>query len=608
MFVTKADILMLNEALTKRENQQFDSLVAMLQTIAANHAATHANDTTDAGDGSTVQEPDKSISGADINALADKMIPILQQKSEDVAAAEKKEEHLKMIRSMYGRPVGQTDTLALNDSIGVRYLLKLTQKINVTGIQTYLMEQDYTGYNYNTLSTFSFLGYMVDGNTGSIGAAFPEDQVKSIKEARAAGCNLQLIFFDKKTSNIQALLKKPAAQRAFADSLARLLRQQLADGVTIYFQHLPANQRSAFTSFIRILSETLQQADKKYKVNVVVPAYDKYLNYDLRALNAYVTFFLIDFTQATGNIAGALAPLDSDPLQSVSGAVSRYLQGDVPPGKISLLLSYYGAVWKKGKEGAPDVFSRYVSYSDIRKQYPSDTIPLFDEDAAAFFIEVKDKYGAVNEEIWFDNALSLGLKYDFLLKNELGGVAIWTLGADKGYTDLSDALVDKFVVTDTVFLDTVLLRPYIPKEMTFLQKVMRELRVYAILFRDPCSVDASQYEGDTYFIYIALFFLLLFIITGIVYYSFVRREGEIWKWREKVLVLLVAEILLVVVSTFMVFFLNKQIPFVGLSNVQGHCHSIPLTSVLIILASGFVLGLLIMRFLLQPLLKNKEVP
>ncbi len=608
LVVSKDDIRKLNAALTKKENQQFDSLMALLNQIAASHANEPAGPATDTAGKKAVQEPDSAVPGTDLDALVDKMMPILQQKSEEQDAGNAKAAHLNTVRSLYGRPPDQVDTLRMGDSLGARYLVRLSQKVNVMGIQPYWMEQDYTTYNFNALSTYSFLGYLVNGQTGQIQPAFRQDQVRSIPDAVSAGCNLQFLFLDKKSSNILALLKSKNAQTVFSDSLARLLVQQKADGVTIYFQALPDNQRAAFSSFIITLSGILKRANENFKINVVVPPYDPSYNYDLRALHSYVDLFIIDFTQAGGETAGPLAPLDGNPSKSLTGAVTRYLQGDIPPSQVALLLPYYGAVWKKGRDGSPDVFSRYVSYSDIRKQYPSDTVPIFDETTATFFIEVRDQYGVVKEEIWFDDGISMSMKYDFVLKNKLGGVALWTLGADNGTTDLSDALVDKFVVTDTLFLDTVSLYPPIPKNLTFWQRVKRELLIYAILFKDPCSVDVSQYEGDTYFVYFTIGFFVLFLIAGAAYFYFVKTQGDDWKWRKKLLMLLIVLILLTVVSGFMALFLNKEMPFVGISSIPGECHSVPLTSVLAILGIGFVLGLLIMHFFLQPFLKDDDVP
>jgi|GEM_PF-652823 len=608
LVVSKDDIRKLNDALEKRENQQFDSLMSLLNEIALSHETEPAEKDTTSSAKTPVQQPDKSVPGTDLNALVDKMMPILQKKSEEQDAEKAKDAHLNAVRSLYGRPPGQVDTLKLSDSVGARYMVRLSQKVDVMGIQPYWMEKGYTTYNFNAISTFTFLGYVVDGPTGRIQPAFQQSDIKSIPDALSAGCSLQLLFFDKKNNNVLALLNSKSSQALFADSLGSLLTTQHADGVTIYFQALPDGKRSLLTSFFTFLSERLKQVNKNFRLNVVVPSYDSFYNYDLHALHPYVDLFVIDFTQAGGQTAGPLAPLDGNPSKSVTGAVTRYLQGSIPPSQLSLLLPYYGAVWTKGKSGSPDVFSRYVSFSDLRQQYPSDTIPIFDETTATFFIPVRDQYGEVKEEIWFDDGISMSMKYDYALKNGIGGIALWTLGADNGQTELWDALVDKFVVTDTLFLDTVSLKPPVPQHLTFFQRLKRELKIYVQLFKDPCSVDISEYEGDTYFVYFAIGFALLFLIAGAAYFYFVKTVGDDWKWRKKLLVLLVILLLLTVVSTFMALFLNKEMAFVGISSIPGKCHSVPLMNVLAILGIGVVLGLLIMHFLLQPLLKNDDVP
>lgn len=610
LVVTARDIQMLNEELSKRENQHFDSLMAMLNALASHQqqldsiVTTVSEKTEEPATGPAVPP----VPGSDINALVDKMMPILQKKSDEEAAEKNMQEKLKVVRSLYGRSQ-VVDTLILPDSMGVRYQVHLTQKAWVGGIQPYWMEDKAISYNYNALSSFDFMGYVFDGNTGTISAAFQESQVKSPREARQAGCPLQLVFFDSKAANITALLEHRDAQLLFADSLARLMARTRATGVTFYFQAMPAHQQKAFTSFITLVSAFLKTFDKNYLVNVVIPAYDRYANYNLHELSGYVDYFLIDFTQAAGSIAAPLSPLNGNPLRSITGAVARYLQADIPSSRFVLLLSYYGAVWEKGTNGAADVFSRYVSYSDIRAQYPSDTSALFDETASTPFIEVKNKSGEVIEEIWYDDAASLSAKYDYVLSNGLGGVAIWTLGADNNYGELWDALVNKFMVTDTVRLDTVPLKPIPPVKLTFWQSVQKELKTYVQLFRDPCSVKLDSYVGDTYFKYISLFFLVLSIAAGVFFVYMVRREGQDWKYRKLLLMILILLILLLVLSTFMTFFLNKELPFLGITEAQGEvCHSVPLTNVLIIAGIGMVVGMGIMHFLLQPLLKKNDVP
>ena len=49
-------------------------------------------------------------------------------------------------------------------------------------------------------------------------------------------------------------------------------------------------------------------------------------------------------------------------------------------------------------------------------------------------------------QIWLEDNKSLEIKFDFAKDNDLGGIAIWTLGYDKDYPDLWNMIKDKFTV------------------------------------------------------------------------------------------------------------------------------------------------------------------
>jgi hypothetical protein len=214
----------------------------------------------------------------------------------------------------------------------------------------------------------------------------------------------------------------------------------------------------------------------------------------------------------------------------------------------------------------------------------------------------------VQEEIWFDDASTLGPKYDYVLNNNLGGVALWTLGADNGYGDLWDELVDKFVVPDTVFLDTIRLTPPPPVQLTFWERIKKELHAYRQMFRDPCSVESTDYLGDTYFSYAAIFLFTLVIALTVFYITGVRNNGDDWKLKKKIIVALIVLLNLFIITAAMAIFLSKDLPWLGITDDPAQCHSIPLNTLLIILAIGFMVGIVATRFLLLPLVKRDEVP
>jgi len=96
--------------------------------------------------------------------------------------------------------------------------------------------------------------------------------------------------------------------------------------------------------------------------------------------------------------------------------------------------------------------------------------------------------------------------------------------------------------------------------------------------------------------------LTVFYIGGI------RDNGDGWEMKKKVLILLIVVVNLFIITAAMAIFLSKKLPWLGISDNPAQCHSVPLNTLLIILAIGFAVGIVATRFLLLPLLQRDEVP
>ncbi|UCJ10147.1 hypothetical protein KTO58_13395 [Chitinophaga pendula] len=600
MVATARDIQRITQALSKQENQHYDSLKSLLESLCIKPTPVTAADTTHTTP-VTPPVPDK-VPDNDLNNLVDKIVPILQQKDE---SAEEKQrlQKLQVIRSVYGRTGSVYDTLRLNDSLGIRYTLKLAQQVQVAGSYLPGTGANYQLYNYNALTSFYADGYTLNSDNGHIMSRFESPDVV-METARMNGCNIGLTVRVHGAAAIQRLLQDQRVQVLFTDSLAKLLLREKASTVTIGIAGLKKGQRNSFTGFITQLSTQLHIYDTSLRVNVILPSFDKEQAYDLRALNPFVAFFLIDFTQVTGQQPGPLAPLKGS--GSIDAAVSLYFQQQILPTKFLLLLSYYGTLWNTG-EGKP-VFKEYVSFSHIQRKYGADTGTLYDMSRIAAYLELPDREGVIKQVLWFDDASTLGEKYDYVLNAGLGGVVLHSLGADDGYGELWDELMSKLVKVDTVYADTVVLIPPAPVKVTFWERVKQEFSAYVKLFRDPCSVSETEYEGDTYFIYISVILFLLCLGAGFYYLHNMRVTGDTWEGRKLTIVVIVVLVLLLFFSIVMSFFLNKNIPWLGITDDPSRCNSVPLSSILIIFSTGAVIGVLIMRFLLLPFVRKDDVP
>jgi hypothetical protein len=602
MVTTQRDIQQLNNELSLQDKQHFDTLISLIQTLSAQRLA----DSTAIAQGLSAAVSGKA-SDQDINELANKLLPLLQPKPAPPAEDPGKLAALADIRAFYGHDPNRIDTLRLNDSIGQCYRLQLAHRAMVVGIHPFWMEDRYMNYNFASLDALSFYGVTADGSTGKIRNTLSPGSFKALSAAKKAGCNTQLTIYDTDIKNVAALFLHEQQQYAYIDSLLPVLQQQGATGVNIWFKSVSHADQNNFTRFVKLLSGYLNHQGQHYTIAVTLPAYDQQRAYDLRALDTLCDYFYIDFTQRPATtVAGPMASLN----EVIKPAVNRYVNMNISPGKFVLLLSYQGIRWDIS--GRQDKIAEVMPYDAIRKRYPSDTAILFDADVSAAFADDKDADGNVVGQTWFDDAASLGAKYDYVLASKLGGVALWPMGADDGYTDLWDELTYKFTYVDTVRLDMVRLLPPVHVPLTFWQRVKTrfffEARMLGLLMRSPCSVHAYEYNSDMYFLYLTIFFLICTLVAGGYYAYHLRKHGSNWPARRKFLWAFIILMVLTLMCGVMELWLSKHIPWLGITDDPKECHPVTLVNVAVAFAVGITIGMIIMRTFVFPLIRKDNMP
>lgn len=570
LVATPAAIKYLNWALDNERNQNFDHLRQLL------------NDTLSKRKSDTVLVK-ATITDEEMTELAAKLIPLLQQKEVEVKDDTAQQQRLKTIRALYSRPPNQVDTLRLNDTTGRTYKIRLGHQAEVIGIQSKDNGDAYLNYNFTTLSYLSVV---------------PPGSSKILTAAGKDGCKTLFTL-----SGSKGLLQNEEQQFELVDSLLLVLQEQEAAGVNVWFKDVKQSERDAFVRFVTILYNYLDHAAPgKYSVSVTIPAYDKNKAYDLRELAPMVKYFLINFTEAPAT-PGSCDPLKGNNNFSIDPVVSRYVNQRIAPEQFIVMLPYDGIKWN-GKSYS------YIAYKDIKKAFPADTMINYDVTAASAYVEKMENGQMV--QIWFNDPTTLDVKYDYVLRNGLGGVAICPLGADDGYGELWDELTDKFVVADTVWMDTVRLTPLPVEKLSLWTRIkMRfrhEIKAIHMLLHDPCGIKAENYASDEYFRYLTIFLFVCVVIVGVVYGYKVRMEGGDWKWRQKVLYVLIGLIVLLVLSFTTSLMLAKRMPWLGLTDDPVECRNISLYNVLVVFLIGIGLGMVLMRVFVFPLVRKRDVP
>lgn len=583
--------------------QRLDSIVAALFSVSKKNEQLQKRIDTilvqpEAPSGELSEEDKTDMT---IDQLVEKIIPIISEKAKDEENKEALQKKINTYRSLLLHPGGMTDTLAIDEILSKKYTLKIGQRNEVFGYHPYWRKSNYRDYNFDLITTLAYYGYELNGKTGLPRTTNGWDSAEVVTLAKKKGCKVVLSVFCTNKADLSFFLANEHVQHKFISTIIACVKKREANGVNIMFDIPKGNHRHQFSSFIRKLSAELKLADPAYVLSVTLPVIDEFSSYDVEHLNPYVNQFIIDFSKK--NAYGPIVPLTGKD-HSLEKGIANYLGKKVPAKKFLACLPYRGGLW----DFETELFNDYIAYGKINELYVNDYGKTFDKDLCAQRSDVVVD-GDTLEQLWFDDAKTLSLKYDLVLKNKMGGVGIWYLGDDNNDADMWNALVNKMIVFDTT--DVVILKK-IPvaqsEQLTLWGKIKRELHLYKLLFSHPCTFgeqDKMQMKADDYIGYVASGFLLLFIIVGLYTIAQRRLLGDDWKQNNFFLSTLIILVMLVMISGLMFFFLNPD--YTSFGHSRDDCETSFFT-ILQVLAIGFLIGLLAMKLLVFPLIKRKEIP
>lgn len=599
---TVQDLEKLKQDLSEANKQQFDTLLELIKEIRiTDHSPSYEE--------SPVINPNKPFKVTKeldpndkyINDLVDRLIPILTDSKEDDEKVKSRQEKLKLMRTIYASKNVLTDSI--NDSTIIRYRLKLAHRAEVIGNHQYNASYTSNPYNFSTLSGLSYNSYDLDGNTGFARNFNSWNDAQVIENAKDAGSKIFLTVSTRNSAETARFLTNQTAMKNMIGKTLDLLEERGADGISLSVTGLNRRLRSHFVDFVASLSKAYRSRPKQYQVNVTLPVYDDLKAYDINNLDTLVDRFIIDFSKKPTNYPGAIAPLNDDSDYSIQSAVSRYLNAGIPPYKFILCLPYYGAEFEKNPQTGVETFKGYVPYKTIRLNYQYAPVS-YNKDQAYASIETRDEEGNLTGHIYYDNETSLEQKYDFILQNGLGGVAVWELGADEGYGELWDALANKFTRIDTISRDTISLRPLSMNGESVWEYVKKNMIAYYYALQHPCDPEYDQPETLLLTLF-NIFLGLLSVAVTVTLILKIKEKGEKWKWKKALIRVLIVCVNLFIITIFMWLYIDNTFPWFGAGE---DCIDMPFTVLLLVIVTGILLGTLIMRFLIFPAIQHDEKP
>jgi spore germination protein YaaH len=372
-------------------------------------------------------------------------------------------------------PIGQSDAvllpLAPADQAPSAQLTSLPNHLRkqVFGFLPYwtLSAADLQWMQYGLVSTIAYFGVAAraDGSLATTSTGWngwnSSAMTGVINAAHAKGAKvvvtITMMAWDSASRQAQATLLGNATYRTrLVNNIVATIRARSADGVNLDFEPVSTTLRAQYTSFVRQLKAGLLAAGVGSSLTVctMAGAATWATGYDvagLTAAGAADALFVMgyDYSWSGSSRAGGVAPMASPYMLDVNESVTDYLS-ETAGSKLIWGVPYYGRTWLttsnrlnaatvSGASGKSRAYY-YTGATSLARQYGRH----WDGVGQVPWFFHYDKTQAHWVEGYYDDAISLGVKYDMVNRRGLAGVGMWHLLMDEGTSTLWNLISAKF--------------------------------------------------------------------------------------------------------------------------------------------------------------------
>ncbi len=377
-----------------------------------------------------------------------------------------------------------------------RSYLKRKKQVQIIGWHNGFKKRRIEDYKYNFLSAINYHGLEIQRNGETSGPSeLGIDTVlvpRVIADAKRQGIAAYLTLFSDQPNTITSFLNNEDAQNSLIRSVMRRIDNKSFNGINLYFSFVDLRQKDKLTEFVRKIKSRLVEKDTSNRLVLTLPGIRSRASlshakaYDFGMLDPSVDLYLIQTdkladleVKTSGRLPQSASPLanqndpDSGTIQSI---VDYYLDQNVPKKKLVITLSYAGIQWDvnqaaelvKGTRGKRIPYSEILDRIKRLREFNIDPLIVFDSVQVTSYLDYMTRDNESNiafREIWYDDPRSLGIKYKWVLDNELGGVSLRYLNDDDGssrfgeqYQKLWKTLGAAMLEVDMFHVDTVFIK------------------------------------------------------------------------------------------------------------------------------------------------------
>ena len=379
----------------------------------------------------------------------------------------------------------------------------------VFGYYPYWMGSAWLNLDYSLLSTIAYFGAEAN-STGGIDDWHSWPPNNLITTAHNAGVEVVLTVTLFNSNTISSLLSNANYRQILITTLVNSVSSAGADGVNIDFEGLPSSQKENMVQFITDLKAAFDSAIPGSQVTLATPAVDwsGAWDYDQLAINSDgLMIMAYDYHWSNAPTTGPVAPLTGWGTYNVTWTVNDYLtwSGGLND-KLILGCPYYGYDWpaESGNGGANTTASGTAKTYSVAEPLAQTYGKLRDNDSQSPWYRYQSSGW---RQCWYDDSLSLSLKYDLVNQHDLQGIGIWALGYDGDNTELWNAINEKFTSTSDLEDEnnqpsTFLLHAPYPNPFnataTIRFKVIKPNSILQILDINGRLIESNQFDIGNY--------------------------------------------------------------------------------------------------------------
>lgn len=299
---------------------------------------------------------------------------------------------------------------------------------------------------YNMLTHLACFAVEVNAN-GTLGSDHGWPWTSVINTAHANGVKVILVatLFD--DSDIYTLITNASYKNTFFTQIKAKMLEGSADGLNIDFEGSGTSWKPYINGFMADLTAYLHAELPGSEVTFAGPAVN-WSGWDLQGLAASCDGIFImgyAFWGSWSSTSGPNAPLVGGSYNITDTVLDQYSEvTQNNPEKLILGVPYYGHHWTTSSSSARSSVINFLGSTRFYNDEPdSQTYGLLWESLSQTpWFRWHD--GTNWHQVWFDNADSLGLKYDLAIANNLQGVGMWALDYDGARPELWDLIAEKF--------------------------------------------------------------------------------------------------------------------------------------------------------------------